>query len=513
MAIYHCSIKIISRAGGRSAVASAAYRSGEKLYNDETGITHDFTRKGGVVMNEIILPANAPAKYKDREILWNEVQKIEKRSDAQFAREVEVAFPVEMTRSEQIECVRDYINENFVLKGMIADFAIHDKGDGNPHAHIMLTIREIDENNKWMNKQKTVFANARDDKGRAIYNPDLPAYNPKDKESTSKYRIPALDKDGKQKVRIIEGKGKEYLWEKISIPLNDWNDHAKAEEWRASWAEHCNKYLDNEHKIDHRSYKRQGIDYQPTIHEGVTARKIEKSGGVSERCEINRGIREQNKLIDEIKKLAKEITDMIVEIARDVYGRFNRINNNRKNIGEAERDDFSDGRTAGRNRYSEKRKQSSNRGQGRINAIKRAVDEFNEEEELTDRAIARTDRKIKSTDRRIDRLKEIIKQKEADRDERIRKLKERRSASRFDGGDTGGESGITRGEPEFETGNLEDWKSEFKSFLGKLTSQERDSEEKRDDSISKRENRESTGSRSDTEREPEIKRRNRGRSR
>ena len=116
MAIYHCSIKIISRAGGRSAVASAAYRSGEKLYNDETGITHDFTRKGGVVMNEIILPANAPAKYKDREILWNEVQKIEKRSDAQFAREVEVAFPVEMTRSEQIECVRDYINENFAVR-------------------------------------------------------------------------------------------------------------------------------------------------------------------------------------------------------------------------------------------------------------------------------------------------------------------------------------------------------------------------------------------------------------
>jgi hypothetical protein len=127
MSIYHCSIKIISRAGGRSAVASAAYRSGERLYNDEIGIIHDFTNKGGVIMNEIILPVNAPERYQDREILWNEVQKIEKRSDAQFAREIEVALPVEMNRVEQIECVRAFVNENFVSQGMIVDWALHDK--------------------------------------------------------------------------------------------------------------------------------------------------------------------------------------------------------------------------------------------------------------------------------------------------------------------------------------------------------------------------------------------------
>lgn len=126
MSIYHLSIKIISRFGGRSAVASAAYRSGERLYNDETGIVHDFTRKIGVVHTEIMLPENAPNKYLDREILWNEVQKIERRADAQFAREIEVAFPIEMTREEQLECVRNYIKKNFVSEGMIADFAIHD---------------------------------------------------------------------------------------------------------------------------------------------------------------------------------------------------------------------------------------------------------------------------------------------------------------------------------------------------------------------------------------------------
>jgi len=200
MSIYHCSIKIISRSGGRSAVASAAYRSGEKLYNDETGLTHDFTHKGGVIMSEIILPENVPERYKDREILWNEVQKVEKRSDAQFAREVEVALPAEMTRDEQIECVRAYVKENFVDKGMIADWALHDKNDGNPHAHIMLTVRGLDEKQEWMVKQKTVFANAKDELGRAIYNPDLPVYDPKNRDATSQYRIPQLDENGILKI-------------------------------------------------------------------------------------------------------------------------------------------------------------------------------------------------------------------------------------------------------------------------------------------------------------------------
>lgn len=208
MAIYHCSIKIISRSGGRSAVASAAYRSGEKLYNDETGLLHDFTHKCGVVMNEIILPENAPERYNDREILWNEVQ--------------------------QIECVRNFIRENFVSEGMVADWALHDKGDGNPHAHIMLTMRGFDEHEKWLQKQRSVFANARDEKGRAVYDPSLPVYDPKNREETSDFRIPQLDKNGNQKVRIRKGKGTEYLWEKISIPANDWNDRSKAEIWRAS---------------------------------------------------------------------------------------------------------------------------------------------------------------------------------------------------------------------------------------------------------------------------------------
>ncbi len=321
MSIYHCSIKIISRAGGRSAVASAAYRSGERLLNEETGTVHDFTNKAGVVMSEIMLPVNAPREYLDRQTLWNEVQKVEKRVDAQLAREVEVALPKEMTRDEHIECVRDYINENFVSKGMIADWALHDKNDGNPHAHIMLTVRNIDENHNWCAKQRTVFANARNSEGTPIYNPSLPTYDWHDKENTEKYRIPKLDSEGNQKTRVRKGKGTEYLWEKISISENDWNDRANANMWRKSWAKYCNKYLSNEKRIDHRSNKERGLEELPTIHEGYVARQIEKWGGVSSRCETNREIREINSLIEKLRKVKNDIKELVAMKAKNIIGK------------------------------------------------------------------------------------------------------------------------------------------------------------------------------------------------
>ncbi|MBQ5559140.1 MAG: MobA/MobL family protein, partial [Lachnospiraceae bacterium] len=133
MAIFHCQIKIISRGKGKTATAAAAYRSGTKIVDDELGKTHDYTRKGGVAFSEILLCVNAPSKYSDRQTLWNEVQKIEKQKNAQLCREVEVALPIEFSRNEQIEVVREYIKKNFTDKGMIADWSLHDKSDGNPH--------------------------------------------------------------------------------------------------------------------------------------------------------------------------------------------------------------------------------------------------------------------------------------------------------------------------------------------------------------------------------------------
>lgn len=154
MAIYHCSIQIIGRSKGKSAVASAAYRSGQKLYDEETGLTHDFTKKRGVVFTEVALPAHAPPDYADRNVLWNAVQKVEKKSDAQLAREIEVALPNELSRDCQIEIVRRYVQDNFVSAGMCADWALHDKGDGNPHAHIMLTTRPLKSDGSWAAKEK-----------------------------------------------------------------------------------------------------------------------------------------------------------------------------------------------------------------------------------------------------------------------------------------------------------------------------------------------------------------------
>ena len=276
VAIYHCSIKIISRGKGRSAVACAAYRSGTKLTDLATGKIFDYSNKSGVVFSEVLLPENAPTIFAvDRNILWDAVERKETRSDARLAREVEVALPREFTRQEQIDTVREYIMKNFVREGMCADWALHDKRDGNPHAHIMLTTRAFTRNGKWAEKSRTIY-----------------------KLDPNGQKVPLIDPEtGEQKVRVRKGKGVEKLWQTEKVPANDWNDHSKAEKWRAAWAAECNRRLDRQHQIDHRSYARQAIEQEPTIHEGYTARKMEREGRVSDRCEINRetkALNEQN---------------------------------------------------------------------------------------------------------------------------------------------------------------------------------------------------------------------------
>ncbi len=166
MAIYHCSVKIIGRSKGKSVIAAVAYRAGEKLYDRETGLTHDFTHKGGVVYREILLPDHAPKEYMNRQALWESVTKVEKKSNAQFAREVEVALPVVFSRELQFAVIREYVQINFVSKGMCADIAIHDRGNGNPHAHILLTTRPIKADGSWGAKEKKDYS--RDENGNRI---------------------------------------------------------------------------------------------------------------------------------------------------------------------------------------------------------------------------------------------------------------------------------------------------------------------------------------------------------
>lgn len=158
MAIYHLHAQMIGRSSGRSAVAASAYRAGVKMTNERDGVTHDYTRKQGVVYSEIILPINAPLEFTDRSTLWNAVEQSEKRRDAQTAREMDIALPVELDHEEQVELIRKYVRVNFVEHGMCADIAIHDKMDGNPHAHVMLTTRHVTQdgfsgkNRDWNNK-------------------------------------------------------------------------------------------------------------------------------------------------------------------------------------------------------------------------------------------------------------------------------------------------------------------------------------------------------------------------
>ena len=461
MSIFHCSIAIISRSGGRSAVASAAYRSGKKLINDETGTAHDYTRKEGVIMSEIILPEHAPQKYMDRQILWNEVQKTERRSDAQLARDVEVAFPVEMTREQQIECVRGYIMENFVEKGMIADWALHDKGDGNPHAHIMLTVRGFDEQENWQQKMKSVFANSRDTVGRPVYDPMLPAYDPKNKEQTAGYRIPVLDENGKQKTRARKGKGTEYLWEKINIPANDWNNRANAECWRASWAMHCNRYLGKDKQIDHRSYERQGLDQEPTIHEGATARNMERAGRTADRCQINREIRQRNSIREQIRTLAAEISEAILEKARELYERFTKLTGVAGAHTGSGKTDLDDRRTAGREREAGRRAGNLRRTAG-------TDEERAGRNEEIEREIEQRKPAIDAADQKLEQLADMIRERGEKKNERIRKLMERRRSSYTDGADAGSDRTAAAGQRRSSENDLSQGRASFTAGTAEL---------------------------------------------
>lgn len=265
IAIFHCTIKLVQRSKGKSVVAAAAYRSGTKLVNEWDGMTHDYTRKGGVVHAEIMLPAHAPPEFQDRAILWNSVEQIEKSKDSQLAREVEVALSVELSREQQLSLVRTYVKDNFVDKGMCADFAIHDRDTGNPHAHILLTVRPLKENGEWGAKCRKVYE---------------------------------LDEHGQ---RIADGRGG---WKNHREDTTDWNNKEQAEVWRSAWADYTNRALEAAGKlerIDHRSYQRQGVQKIPSVHLGVAAKQMEKRGIVTRKGDLNRQITADNKLLKEIK--------------------------------------------------------------------------------------------------------------------------------------------------------------------------------------------------------------------
>ena len=275
---FHFSVNIISRGKGKSAVASAAYISGEKIKNEWDGVTHDYTKKLGVISKEIFLPDHAPKEYKDRKILWNSVELFEKNSNAQLARNFIISLPKELSIEENKKMIEEYVQNNFVKEGMIVDLAIHDEsreGNQNIHAHIMTIVRPINEDGTWGQKSKKEYI--LDEKGEKV-----------------------LNKNGKPKTRKVE--------------LTTWNDKGNVEKWRENFSNLCNEYLAKnkiEKRVDHRSFKRQGIKQIPTIHLGASASAMERKGIRTEKGDINREIKKQNELLKNIGNEIKKITSWL----------------------------------------------------------------------------------------------------------------------------------------------------------------------------------------------------------
>ena len=282
MALFHLSVTQTKRSAGQSVIASAAYRAGERLYSEYYGDYSDYTRKGGVICSDILLPSHAPPEYADRQTLWNAVEKAERGKNAQLAYSFDIALQNEFSLEENIALARQFLLENFVSRGMVVDFAVHqpDREDGgipNPHFHVLCLIRPIEQNGKWGLKQRRVYE---------------------------------LDEDG-NRIRDTDGK---FVFN--AVPTTDWGSPETLEYWRQTRAELCNtKFAEKglDVRIDHRSYERQGVELLPTVHEGATVRAMEKKGIRTEKGEFNRWIRATNAVIRDIKKKIALLFDWIAE--------------------------------------------------------------------------------------------------------------------------------------------------------------------------------------------------------
>lgn len=320
MAIYHLEAKVVSRGAGRSAVAASAYLSCSRLYNDYDGIQHDYTKKQGLVWQKVFLPEYAQQEWQDREKLWNAVEEVETAKDSRLAREFVVALPIELSREEQVELLQEFIQEQFVSDGMCADAAIHDTDGHNPHAHILLTVRPLDERGKWQYKTEKEYLCMKNGEERGFTAAEFKVAQTDGWEKQYQYKV------GKKKVYMApsaaEAQGlvradkypKSTRYGRQNPISERWNSEEQLLTWRAAWADMSNRHLERagrEERIDHRSNAARGIDEIPTIHEGVTAQALERKGIISDRCEINRQIKADNALLRELKAEIKKLAALV----------------------------------------------------------------------------------------------------------------------------------------------------------------------------------------------------------
>ena len=267
MALFHFHVGQVKRSAGQSAIECAAYRAGERLYSEYYGLVSDYTRKGGVMYTEILLPPHAPREYADRQTLWNAVEDAERNKNAQLAYSFDIALQNEFTMEENIALARQFLLDNFVSRGMIADFSVHqpDKEHGipNPHFHVMCPIRPLNPDSTWGAKQRRVYR-----------------------------------ENGKFD----------------AVPTTDWGKPETLEAWREAWAALCNTKLEEKGltcRIDHRSYERQGIEQLPTVHEGVAVRQMEAKGIVTDKGEHNRWIRSATAMLRTLGERIKALVDWL----------------------------------------------------------------------------------------------------------------------------------------------------------------------------------------------------------
>ena len=322
MAIYHLEAKVVSRGTGRSAVAASAYLSCTNILNDYDGVRHDFTREKGLVWREVFLPEYAPPEWKDRGVLWNAVEENEKTKDSRLAREFVPALPIELSPEQWQELLSDFIKESFVADGMCADVAIHDPypPGHNPHAHIMLTVRPLDEQGNWQYKTEKEYLCVKDGEERGFTAAEFKIAQKDGWEKQYPYKV------GRKKVYMPPSEAEKHGYERASKhpkstkfgrqnPISErWNSEDQLVEWRKAWADVTNRYLErygHDARIDHRSHAERGLTEQPTIHEGVATRALEAKGIISDRCELNRQIKADNALLRELKAAVKKLMDAV----------------------------------------------------------------------------------------------------------------------------------------------------------------------------------------------------------
>ena len=280
MANPHFEIKITKRSKRQSAVAGAAYQSGENLFSEYDQKHKDYRKKEGVVYTEIMLPSHAPPEYADREQLWNAVEAVENQWNSQLARRFVLALPREVPEELYPQMVQDYCNQFFVSKGMIVDFAIHDpKLPGhNPHCHVMLTMRAMDEHGKWLPKARKVYD---------------------------------LDENG-ERIRLPSGNWKSHKEDTV-----DWNEQYHGQEWRTGWETVQNRYLEMVNspvRVDLRSYEKQGLDIIPTVHMGAAVTQMERRGIQTNIGNLNRDIKAANRMMSVIRSTIQNLRDWISDI-------------------------------------------------------------------------------------------------------------------------------------------------------------------------------------------------------